>query len=97
MYFTEKEVDLMRTILRRLEPDTIESVQYFTPENEYRTCCTMQILNKYNKPICILQNYSNLTPYRKKLLLRLSKQLPYEIHITQPREDITRIGWKYQK
>ncbi len=94
MHFTEKEVETMRILLRRLEPDTIESVQYFTPENELRTCCTMQILNKYNKPICILQNYENLSPFRHKLILRLSKQIPYQIHITHPREGMTRIGWK---
>ena len=97
MYFTEEEVGKMKMLLKRLEPDAITSIQYFTPANELRTGCPMVINNKYEKPICVLQNYSNLSPFRRKLILRLSKKIPFEIHITQPREDITRIGWKWSK
>ena len=96
-HFTEKEVELMRMLLRRLEPGTLESLQFFTKQNEFRTGCTMCICNKWGKEIYVLQNYRNLSPYRKKLILRLSTQLPYKIHITQPQEDITRIGWKWEK
>ena len=94
MYFTAEQVEDMKTILRRLEPGTIEALQFFTPDNEYRTGCVNVINNKFGKPICLFQNYENLSPYRKRLILRLSVQIPFEIYITQPRAGITRIGWK---
>lgn len=97
MYFTAEQVEDMKTILRRLEPDTITASQFFTPDNEFRTGCPIVINNKFGKPICLFQNYENLSAYRKRLILRLSIQIPFEIHITQPREGITRIGWKYVK
>lgn len=96
MHFTPDQVEKMKVLLRRLEPDAITSLQFFTPDNELRTGCPMVINNKYGKPICVLQNFRDLSPYRKRLILRLSVQIPFEIHITQPQEDITRIGWKYQ-
>jgi hypothetical protein len=97
MYFTAEQIEDMKTILRRLEPDTITASQFFTPDNEFRTGCPIVINNKFGKPICLFQNYENLSAYRKRLILRLSIQIPFEIHITQPRESITRIGWKYKK
>lgn len=97
MYFTAEQVEDMKTILRRLEPGTITASQLFTPDNEFRTGCAIVINNKFGKPICIFQNYENLSPYRNRLILRLSGQIPFEIHITKPREGITRIGWKFMK
>ena len=94
MYFTPEQVEKMKLLLRRLEPGTIEASQFFTPDNEFRTGCPMIINNKYGKTICVFQNYRNLSPYRKKLILRLSVQIPFGIHITNPQEGITRIGWK---
>lgn len=96
MPLTDDEIAKMKSILQRLEPDTITSIQYFSKRNQFRTGCCMQVLNKYGKPICILQNFEHLSPYRHKLILRLSKQIPYPIHITHPREGMTRIGWKQE-
>jgi hypothetical protein len=94
MCFTNEEVEIMRTIFRRLEPKTIESLQFYTKDNDRRTGCTMVIHNKWKKPICIFQNFEPLSPYRMKLLMRLSGQIPYPIHITKPHEDIMTIGWR---
>lgn len=94
MPFTSEQIDRMKSVLKRLEPDSINSEQFFTPDNEFRTGCPIVINNKYGKPICLFQNYKDLSTYRKRLILRLSVQIPFGIHITQPHEGITRIGWK---
>nr|WP_315245129.1 hypothetical protein [uncultured Flavobacterium sp.] len=96
MYFTEKELETMQTIFRRLEGTTLNSLQYFIKENEFRTGCTLAIFNKWKKPICIFQNFEFLSPFRMKLLMKLSDKIPHRLHITYPREDITRIGWKIE-
>lgn len=97
MSFTAAQIDDMKRVLKRLEPDCINSEQFFTTDNEFRTGCPIVINNKYGKTICLFQNYKDLSPYRKRLILRLSIQIPFGIHITQPREGITRIGWKIEK
>ena len=96
MYFKEEQLETMKTIFRRLDVKTIDSLQIFIKDNDLRTGCTQVIYNKWKKPICIFQNIETLSPYRMKLLMRLSGQIPFPIHITKPREDITRIGWKVQ-
>lgn len=97
MYFKDEEVDAMKSIFRRLDGSKLNSLQYFIKENELRTGCPMAIYNKWKKPICVFQNFQNLSPYRMKLLKRLATNIPYPLHITQPREDIMRIGWKIEK
>lgn len=97
MCFTDEQIDLIRAIFRRLDPTTIESLQHYSKDNEVRTGCTQVILNKGKKPICIFQNFNTLSPYRMKLIMRLSEQIPYPIHITQPQEDIQCVGWKCVK
>lgn len=94
MYFKEEQVDIMKSIFRRLDVKTIDSLQIFIKDNDLRTGCTQVIYNKWRKPICIFQNFTNLSPYRMKLLKRLAEKIPYPVYITQPREDIMRIGWK---
>lgn len=96
MSFTIAQIEDMKRVLKRLDTTTIESIQYFNPDNEFRTGCPIVINNKWKKPICLFQNFENLSPYRKRLILRLSVQIPFGIHITYPREDITRIGWKFE-
>lgn len=97
MYFKEEQVETMKSIFKRLDGSTIYSLQLFTKDNDLRTGCTQVIYNKWNKPICIFQNFEPLSPYRMKLLMRLSGQIPFPIHITKPRDDIMRIGWKFEK
>lgn len=94
MCFTAEQIEIMQSIFRRLEPKTIESLQFYTKDNDRRTGCTMVINNKWRKPICVLQNFEPLSAYRMKLLMRLSEQIPYPIHITEPQDDIMTIGWK---
>lgn len=96
MYFKDNEVEMMQSLFRRLDRSTLDALQYFIKENAFRTGCTMVIKNQWKKPIYIFQNFEPLSPYRMKLLMRLSKNIPYPIHITQPREDIMRIGWKIE-
>lgn len=94
MYFKEEQVEAMQAIFKRLEVKTISSLQFHTKENDLLTGFTIAIHNKWKKPICVFQNFEPLSPYRMKLLNRLAAKIPYPVHITQPREDITRIGWK---
>lgn len=96
MSFTTEEVDIMRAIFKRLDPKTIESVQFYTKNYEYRTGCTFIINNKQGKAVCLFQNFEPLSPYRMRLLMRLSKKISYPLHITQPHEDIMTIGWKIE-
>jgi len=97
MYFSEVEVSKMKEIFNRLDVTTIESLQYYSEDNKYRTGCTIVMLNKSKKPICIFQNFKPLSPYRMKLLMRISEKIPYPINITQPQDDIMTIGWKIEK
>jgi hypothetical protein len=92
--FTAEQIETMQAIFRRLEPKTMVSLQIYNKDNDRRTCCTSVVYNKWKKPICIFQNFEPLSPYRMKLLMRLSEQIPFEIHITKPYEDIMCIGWK---
>lgn len=94
MYFKEEEVTDMQIVFRRLDNKTIDSLQFYTPVNKYRTGCTQVVYNKWKKPIYIFQYFKNLSPYRMKLLMQLSEKIPYPIHINQSREDIQCIGWK---
>lgn len=96
MYFKEDQMEIMKNILKRIDPSTIYSNQFFTSENEFRTGCTIVIMNKYNKTICLFQHFNTLSPYRMKLLIRLSGQIPFPIQITNPREGLQRIGWKFE-
>lgn len=97
MCFTDEQIEIIRAIFRRLEPSTTESLQFYNKDNDRRTCCTQVVLNKWKKPICIFQNFETLSPYRMKLIMRLSKQIPYPIHITEPQEGIQCVGWKCVK
>ncbi|MFV5696669.1 hypothetical protein ACM55G_14665 [Flavobacterium sp. LB3P122] len=96
MYFKEEQVDAMKSIFKRLDVKTIDSLQLFIKANDLRTGCTQVIYNKWKKPTCIFQNFEPLSPYRIKLLMRLSGQIPFPIYITKPREDIMRVGWKVE-
>jgi len=94
MYFKDSEVDLMRSIFRRLDLKTIESLQLYIKDNDRRTGCTQVVYNKWKKPVCIFQNFESLSPYRMKLLMRLAEQIHFPIYITEPCEGIQCIGWK---
>ena len=96
MSFTLEQITVMKNIFKRIDPATIYSSQFFIKENEFRTGCTIVIENKYGKTICLFQHFENLSPYRMKLLLRLSKGVPFPIQITIPREGLQRIGWKFK-
>jgi hypothetical protein len=95
-WFNDQEVESMKSVFKRLDVKTLESLQYFIKENNLRTGCTMVINNKWKKPICIFQNFENLSPFRMKLLMRLADKIPYPVHIINPNDDIMRIGWKIE-
>lgn len=94
MFFKDPDVNKMQKILMRLEPRTVSSIQTYDKENDFRTGYIVAIYNKWNKIVCIFQDYENLSPYRMMLLLKLAKQIPYKLHITYPKENFTRVGWK---
>ena len=49
MYFKDSEVQAMQSIFMRLDSSTLNSLQYFTKKNEFRTGRTLAIYNKWNK------------------------------------------------
>ena len=95
MSFTDAHINAMLRIFKRIDPGMILSLQLFTMDNEFRTGCPIVIHNKYGKPICLFQHFETLSPYRMKLIIRLSGQIPFSFHITNPREGLQRIGWKF--
>lgn len=97
MYFKDDEIEVMKSIFKRLDVTTIHAVQYNIPDNKFVTGRTIAIYNKWKKPICIFQNFEPLSPYRMKLLIRLSEKIPHKVYITYPREDLVRVGWKIEK
>jgi hypothetical protein len=96
MPFSDKEVETMRSIFLRLEPGRIASIQLHTSEGLTRTGYVFGVCNWKKEYTLLYQNYIDLSPYRMKLLMKLSKAIPYKLHITHPREDIICIGWKYE-
>jgi hypothetical protein len=94
--FTAAELTQMQSIFKRIDPTTIESVQVYKKENEYRIGCTQVIYTKYREPICVFQVFEPLSKYRMSLLMRLSASIPYKIHIRHSREDRMTIGWKVE-
>lgn len=94
MYFKDSEVQAMQSIFMRLDTSTLNSLQYYSKNNEFRTGCTLAIYNKWNKPVFIFQNFELLSPYRMKLLHKLAGKIPFSVYITYPREDLVRVGWK---
>lgn len=94
MFFKDDEVDKMQSILKRLEPNTVSSIQVYNKDDQFRKGYTIAIYNKWRKPLCVFQNYERLSPFRMKLLLKLSKQIPYPLHVTYPYDGIVRVGWK---
>lgn len=92
--FTVKEVEKMHAILLRLNPGIPVPLQIYNPDDALRTGCTIGIKNKRQEWIMIFQNYENLSPFRRKLIDKISKKIEYPIYITHASENITRIGWK---
>jgi hypothetical protein len=95
MSFSDKEVEQMYNILHRLDPGITTPIQKHLSEGLTRTGFVFGVLNRKNEYTLLYRNYLNLSPYRMKLLLKLAKKIPYELQITNPKENITCIGWKY--
>lgn len=93
MPFTPEHIEKMQNIFKHMEPSMISSIQFFKKE-EVRCYCTFGIQNKWSKWICIFQNFDNIKPYQLKILNKRKMEIPFEIYITYPSENITRIGWK---
>ncbi len=81
-------------MFKRIDPTTIESLQVYKIENKHRTGCTQVIRNRWGKPICVFQVFEPFSKYRMSLLMRLSKSIPFQIHIRNSREDRITVGWK---
>jgi hypothetical protein len=94
MDFNNMDIDNMQKILMRLEPKTVSSIQVYNKDNDFRIGYTIAIYNRWKKIICIFQDYENLSTYRMNILLKSAKKIPYTLHITYPKENFTRVGWK---
>lgn len=96
MPFSDKEVEMMRSIFARLEPGKVESIQLHYPEALLRSGYTFGVCNWKKEYTLLYQNFNGLSAYRMKLLLKLSQKVPYKLQITHPREDLICIGWKFE-
>ena len=94
MFFTDKEVEKMQSILIHLEPKTIESIQNFSPANKFRTRCTFGVKNNRRQYNYIFQYYQNLSPARKKILEKRKKEVPYNLYYVELEYNFVCIGWK---
>lgn len=97
MSFSDSEIDQMKTILDRLENGVPISIQFHLPESLNRTGFVFGVRNKKGKYICLYRNYRNLSKYRLKLLQKLAQKVKYKLNITHPTDDLTCVGWKYDK
>ena len=96
MFFSDKEVDKMQSILKHLEPKTIDSIQMFRGDIAFRTGCTIgvKVRGKYNY---IFQYFQNLSPARKKILDKRKKELPYNLYYVELENNFVCIGWKIEE
>ncbi|MCV9934675.1 hypothetical protein OIU80_20535 [Flavobacterium sp. LS1R47] len=94
MPFTSEQVEKMRSIFMHLEPATLSSIQLYQKPHELRVHCILGIRNKGSKWICVFHNFENIKPYQLKILDKRKNEIPFEVHITYPAENITRVGWK---
>jgi len=95
MAFSDKEVESTRSIFIRIEPGIVESIQFHSADSFARIGYTFGVKNKKRQYIFIYQNFRNLSPFRIKLLMKLSNKIIYPLHIEQIRDDIKCIGWKH--
>jgi len=95
MSFSDKEVEQMCNILHRLDPGIPTPIQKHLSEGLTRTGFVFGVSNRKNEYTLIYRNYLNLSPYRRKLLLKLAKTIPYELQITNPTDRLTCVGWKF--
>lgn len=97
MPFSDKEIEQMRTILNRLMVGVPTPIQYHLPEGLTRVGFTFGARDKKGKYILIYQNYPKLSNYRLKLLNKLAKKINYKLNITNPTDDLTCVGWKFEE
>lgn len=92
--FSDEEVHQICGMMWRLDPKGMTPIQLYDKENILRTGCIIGVRNWKNEWTMLFYNYENLSPFRRKLIERICKRVPYPMHISEPTENITRIGWK---
>ncbi len=96
MSFTKEQIQKMQSILKHLEPSTIESIQTFTNNQKNRTNCTFGVKDKRGNYIYIFQYYKNLSTARKKILDKRKKEIPFPLHFVELENDFICVGWKFE-
>lgn len=97
MFFNDKEVEVMQSILKHLEPRTIESIQAFRGDTAFRKGCTIGVSLNKGKYNYIFQYFQNLSPARKKIIDKRKKELPYNLYYVELENNFICVGWKWHK
>lgn len=94
MPFTDKEIQIIQSIFKQLEPDTSMNLQLFYPECKNRLDYTFYVKNKACNVIYLFQYFKNLSKPRLKILERRKLEISHEIHIVKSTKEIVCIGFK---
>lgn len=94
MPFTEKEIEQIQSVFKRICASNIHPLQFYDGSEPFRTCCTFAVINKRKQVILIFQNFDNLSPYRQKILDKFITSFNHTVHREFITENIERIGWK---
>ena len=92
-YFSQEMVETMQAIFKRLEPQTLESVQLHSIDNKNRVARTIVVQNKYKKIVFVYQNFTHLSKYRLGILKKEAQKIPYPLHTTI-NDGLVCVGWK---
>ena len=93
----EREVEVMQSILKHLEPTTLESIQAFRADVEFRLCVTIGLKIPKNGYVYIYQYFQNLSSARIKILNKRKNEVPYKLYYVELENNFICVGWKYEK
>lgn len=96
MAFTDEQVYQMKRIFWRLEPQTMQSAQYYDESQKERTGYTFAVMNWKREVTHLFQNFNNLTPVRWKIIEKMKKKIPFPLIVEDLGNGIIRIGWKFE-
>lgn len=94
MPFTDKEIDIVQSIFKNINPGTSMNLQLFYPDCKNRLNYTFYIKNKAGKIVYLFQYFKNLSKPRQKILERRSKEIDHKINFIQSTDEIVCVGFK---
>lgn len=92
--FTSAEVEQMHSILRQLQPKTVECIQTYQKGREISKLQTYGVMNSKRQYTYVFQYYPTLSPYRMKLLLKKAQKINYKLNVVTLSEKEQCVGWK---